>query len=71
MEVGTHVQICCLVGGTGPQEEDLSLLGRRGRIVSRARDVDGFAPCYAVQLDEFPDYPPLAFVAGELVEVRE
>jgi hypothetical protein len=66
---GTPVTIRAIVGATGPHEEDLGLLGRRGAIVACWREADGLH--YAVALADYPDYPPLAFTAAELGQVRD
>jgi hypothetical protein len=68
-QIGTHVQVRLLLGGTGPDEEDLDLLGRRGVIeqIGTAYPEES----YGVRLDEFSGYVVLAFRALELVEVRE
>jgi hypothetical protein len=62
--IGALVTIRAIVGATGPEEEDLRLLGRRGHIVASWQEADGVH--YAVALAEYPDYPALAFRAAEL-----
>lgn len=65
--LGTHVQIRLLLDA-GSHDENLDLLGRRGVVTQIGTTYPGES--YAVMLDEFPEYLPLAFHAVELQEVR-
>ena len=65
--LGTHVQVR-LVLDAGPDNENLDLLGRRGVVTQIGTTYAGES--YAVLLDDFQAYMPLAFYAVELVEVR-